>query len=548
MIPSKKYICILLCFIFSFYVKAQSCTCYDFIYLNDTGGPDNKVEKFKVNPIDGSLTEIGSPWLLANGIVDQPHGIAADLNGFLYIGERDTENGEYNIQKFNCNAEKVDGDLSTIAIDNFTDDGYSYNHFSIGNYLYTNIFYDEFNGFNEVRIYDLCTGNLIGCQAPASLWGLSAGTDGYWYGTGWTPIDNQGNWGPGIVKGSLDPATFTDGNGGCGVLESFMTADALNIPSGSQAQGITQDADGSIYISVSAGGGFAPPSYVMKIRPDGTTITSLTDYTTESNTTDNLNWAGARGLVWSQGANMLYVSTGDDCLAAFDTSLNYIPEASVHPPGIFPKQVGIITECCPSPANLTIDTFFCNLNYPIDIPLQDLINCNGIACEGTWTFSDTNIDINYNDCSNSITLNGDKACGSFNLFSEGSNALAQCGQFSITVNIESASIVAATITDNQTLCPIDTPADLVATSPTPDVTYQWQMSTTGCSNFTNIAGATTDTYSPAAISETTYYRVVTSIVGGCAAGNCNETSNCITLELGTDCCTEIQCLSVTIDK
>ncbi len=550
--PSKfpNYLITILCFlyIFSFSSEAQSCVCYDFIYLNDTGGPENKVKKFKVDAT-GVLTEIGNPWLLANGIVDQPHGIAADLNGFLYIGERDTQNGEYNIQKFTCDAEKVDADLSTITIDNFTDDGYSYSHFSIGNYLYANIYYDEFNSYNEIRIYDLCSGDLIGCQSPAALWGFVAGTDGYWYGTGWTPLDDQGNWGPGIVRGSLDPATFTDGAGGCGdALESYLTADALGIPANSQAQGIAQDDFGNLYISVSAGGGFSPPSYILKIRPDGSTISSLIDTAVEADSTDNLNWGGARGLVWSQSSNMIYVSTVDDCIAAFDTALNYIPESSVHPPGVFPKQMGILTECCPFPSEITIDTLLCNLTYPVDIFLQDFMNCDGVICEGKWNPNMENIGIDFNDCDNSIRINGDQACGTFTLFSDGSNALSQCGQFSVTLNIETATIAAATVTGDQTICEGDVPQALKATSSFIDMNYQWQMSTTSCTDgFMDIAGATSDTYTPPTLSTTTYYRVISSKGGNCTTGLCEEISNCVTV-MTEPCCPPQICLPVTVIK
>lgn len=538
---------------FTLNVQSQSCDCSDYVYLNDTGGPLNMVEKFKVDPITGALTEIGDsqngqPWLLANGLVDQPHGIAADLNGFLYIGERDTNNDEYNIQKFTCDGEKVDADLSTPAIDNFTEDGYSYSHFAVGNYLYANIFFGEFNGFNEVRIYDLCTGDQVGCQSPASLWGLVAGTDGYWYGSGWTPVDPvSGAWGPGIVRGLIDPSTFTDGNGGCGNLESWVTADALGVPSGSQVQGVTQDNDGFVYATVSAGGGFAPPSYIIKVNPAGNIVaTSLVDSAIETNDFDGRNWGGSRGIVWSEASNMLYVSSGDDCIAAFDTDLNYVMASSVNVTGSFPKQIGLLKECCPTPNDITIDTLLCNNAYPTEIFLQDLINCDGTICGGTWAEDAFNSGIDYNDCNNSIIIKGEEACGTFNLFSDGSNALSQCGQFTITINVESAEIASATLTGNQTICSGDVPTDLIATSPTPGVNYQWQMSKTDCENdFTDINGANMATYTPPALNETTYFRVLSSLSGNCSSASCKIASDCVIVET-EDCCEPVFCIDFKV--
>lgn len=539
----------------------KGCACKDYLYLNDTGL--GYVEKFEVDAVTGALIEIGDsqngqPWLNANNIVDQPHGIAADVNGFLYIGERDTNNDEYNIQKFTCDGTKVDADLTTPVIDNFTDDGYSYSHFSIGNYLYTNIFDGASTGFNEIRIYDLCNGDLIGCQADASVWGFAAGIDGYWYGAG---AGNDANdvWTNGIIRGPLDPTTYTDGAGGCGSeTEVWKTYADLGLPEPNSAtdfrlMGIDQDESGNVYVAFSQNFGFNPPSFIMKITADGTTTSSLVDSELETDVSDNLNWAGARGLVWSPSANLIYVSSIDDCIAAFTTDLVYVPEASVHTPGNFPKQIGLLTECCPTPNNLTIDTTLCigPLNDPIF--LQDIIDCNGTICEGIWEEGDGNTGLTYNQCDNTVTIDAAEACGSFSLGSNGTGNNPQCGVFHITVNIEVRLIADNTITGNDTICTGSTPTQLTSNASVTSGTlsYQWESSTTSCdAGFSPIGGANNATYTPPALTQTTYYRLVTSVDGDCSSGSCSSTSNCVSIVVDPNCsdCPPVNCLPVTITK
>jgi len=203
--------------------NGQNCACSQYLYLNDTGL--NYIEKFKIDPATGALTEVGDaqngmPWLNAAGIVDGPHAIASDLNGNLYIGENDQTNSEYNIQKFNCIGQKIDADLSTPALDNLTNDGFSFNHFSVGNLLYANIFGDFETGTGDIVIYDLCNGNRIGCMREGYFWGFIEGNDGYWYATGTGAIGGFQN---GIYRGFIDPAAYSDGAGGCGSFELFLT-------------------------------------------------------------------------------------------------------------------------------------------------------------------------------------------------------------------------------------------------------------------------------------------------------------------------------------
>lgn len=93
------------------------------------------------------------------------------------------------------------------------------------------------------------------------------------------------------------------------------------------------------------------------------------------------------------------------------------------------------------------------------------------------------------------------------------------------------NVTAPTIDGNQSVCDSsDSPSTFsttVAATGTGTLTYQWQRSTVGCSGpWTNISGATAATYTPTAVTQTTYYQVrVTSTLNGvqCIAfSNCTE--------------------------
>jgi len=510
-------------------INGQNCNCTEYLYLNDTGL--NYVEKFRINP-DGSLTEIGDaangmPWLNAAGIVDFPHGIASDVNGNVYIGETDPNNGQLNIQKFSCTGEKLDADLSTPAIDNFTNDGFGYSQFTVGNLLYVGI-----DGSGSINIYDLCTGELAGCMREAYIWGHAEGVDGYWYATG--VGSPNGFAGMSIFRGLLDPAAYTDGNGGCGSFELVVSASDLGIPGDARPQGIAQGPDGNLYVTVSAGGGFAPPSYILKIDTNGNILAqSQTDSQIEGNSTDNLNWGGSRGIVYNNG--YIYVTSGDDCIAVFDAAtLTYQPSLSVNVQGDFPKQIGLTTQCCPVNNMFVVDTIVCSGAGSATFSLQDIIKCDGAACEGLWSQDISDPNVIYDPCNSAISVNFvENTCTEYTLSSGSANSNSQCGQFTVELKLESASLVAAQVSANQTLCGNAAPQALIATSSTAGVSYQWQSSTSGCdSGFNNILNATTNNYSPPALSQTTYYRVLTTLAGNCSSKSCSTESNCITISLG----------------
>ncbi|NOT37108.1 MAG: SUMF1/EgtB/PvdO family nonheme iron enzyme, partial [Saprospiraceae bacterium] len=101
----------------------------------------------------------------------------------------------------------------------------------------------------------------------------------------------------------------------------------------------------------------------------------------------------------------------------------------------------------------------------------------------------------------------------------------------VTVNDFNPGSIAA----DQTICSGGDPVAFtsVAASCSGTLTYQWQSNTTGCAgSFTNIAGATSETYDPpSGLSVTTYYRrVATCTINGVP---CGINSNCVTVTVNT---------------
>ena len=84
----------------------------------------------------------------------------------------------------------------------------------------------------------------------------------------------------------------------------------------------------------------------------------------------------------------------------------------------------------------------------------------------------------------------------------------------VTVNIVS-NVLPGTIGSDQTICAGSTPnaftSITLASGGTGTINYQWQQSSDN-STFTNISGATSATYAPTALSQTTYYRRAASTI------------------------------------
>jgi len=524
---------------------AQTCDCTDYIYLNDTGF--DYIEKFQVTP--SGLVEIGDsqngmPWLNADGIVDGPHGIAGDANGRLYIGQGQEGNS---IQKFTCDGTKIDADTTTAAIDNVIDGYFGFNHFIEDGILYipgeTNPNTGGANYPNGRLIaIDICTGEELGCLFDAYFWGFTLNEfDGKWYGTNELTVKTgdlyNPSWGP--VGG--DCGGF--GNGVSNVVQIDTLAannPAISLAgySDTRAQGITFDDAGNMYIVVSSGFGFAPPSSILKWeRTTGIWSQSAVDFSTENTVGDNLNWSGARGITYSQAAGLLYLSSLDDCIAAFDTDLAYQPNQSVHTKGNFPKGLGVVTECCPTEAITIIDTTLCAVSLNDTLFLQDIIACDGIVCEGVWAADINNMGLTYDACDNTIIiLDAQNGCGTFTLVSEG-GGLKQCEAFEIILNVcvQSVSPPEIAVTDND--CDVFTPGSFNLTTPCETGnTLEWSID--GGITWS----ATAPTYNNT-VPITALARCVDNTDNTCASA----VSSAVT-STPTDCCPEPACFGISIQQ
>ena len=114
----------------------------------------------------------------------------------------------------------------------------------------------------------------------------------------------------------------------------------------------------------------------------------------------------------------------------------------------------------------------------------------------------------------------------------------------IVVNKVTAPIVDA----DQNICINgDVEAFTINTPATADGTlsYQWQSSTTDCTNdFVNIDGATTETYAASPLTMTTYFRVIATSTLGTYA--CSDTSNCVSVTVSSF--SSMRCVPFTITK
>jgi len=491
----------------NFNILAQSCTCTEYLYLNEAtqGG---KVHKYSIAS-DGTLTELinnSNAWYPGNSISEMPfpHGLGSDLNGYLYISE-----GFYgNVRRLTC-----DGEIIPASEFIITDGGT--NITTVGNTLYINT-----TTGNGINAYDLCTGNLIGSVCLNGLqlpewadWGFYIDDNGTFYIT-------EGQYESNAIW-IFTPTEADFNNGTCFNPVTNFSAN----PNG--LWGITTDPLGNIYIVAKSGN--PSPARIYKFDSNLNLLTS----TNIDNVDGDGGFYNAIGIIYSETCNCLYVSTQslvDDCVSQFDLNLNYqgaaVPASNNATEA---KGLSILKECCPNPTNLVIDTIFCASQIAQEFNLRSFLDCDGVVCEGIWQPNPNNQGLAYEECTQAVRITSDEACGTFTLSSEG-NEPTQCGTFSITLNIEVLINSMVSISGAQTICEGDIPNILTATSSTIGIDYQWQMSQTNCTDgFTDIEGATSSTYQPSALSSTTYYRVKTSLSGNCATGNCSETSNCVTV-------------------
>lgn len=491
-----------------------SCDCEDIIYLNDPGLGINEVHKFRLLP-DGSVAEIGSPWLapdVPNGTdpLNAPHGAVIDLNGYVYIGDVDSFGGQSGgIVKLSCDGEVLEDRIAGPV-------NFGFNLGMIGNILYIPLNASSSEP-RRIQRWDVCTGDTLPqISFSTNVWGFTVSRDKekLYYSTGWfSPDNNQ------IIE------LNADGTG----QEVVIYDSGDNIGT---YMGLTQDDAGNFYVVHSQSENGVGDTRILKISPTGILLvaTPIDDTLTQiDGATSGYN--GGRGIVWSPSNNRVYVSSFEDCLSTFDSDLNYYPNLSVpYVAGGSPKAISLITECCPSSNRQTLDQIYCSAGGNEPIFLNELFSCEGTICEGIWEPADAFSAAAYDECNQSISGAVAEGCYSFSKTSDGSSTNGRCGAFVLEFNLEVRQVANITVSADQMICPAQTPETLTVT--TSNAQIQWQSSTVSCTDgFSNIVGANSNTYSPPLLSQTTYYRAVVTESSGCSSGNCNFSSDCITIEV-----------------
>lgn len=494
---------------------ATGCDCKEYIYLNDP--PTNEVHKFQVQA-DGSLIEIGSPWLAptvpgSNQPLDLPHGIAIDLNGYLYIGDVDSFNPlRGGIVKLSCDGTVLEDRIPNIDV-------WGYNIGTVDNKLYIPA------PRGPVRIFDICTGAeqppITFEFADESSWGWTISKDQQFYyrATGW--FDNDISQ---VIKGSL-----SDGS-----EEVLYNTTATN---NNTFMGITEDDEGNLYVIENDNNSGRAGARVIKISPAGVLLAATSfDNDLIQNPGMTSGWFGARGITWSASSNSIYVGSREDCISTFDASdLTYRPGRSIgYVAGSDPKGLGIISECCPTSNNQSIDIVQCNQPMGDPISLNEILPCDGgTICEAQWTPVDGFAAAVYNDCNQTIMAGTATGCYSFERSSDGTGANNQCGAFYQRFTVSIANIESGLAAGGeQVICEDEEPAPVTATAATAaggGLTYQWYSSIeTDSTGYMIINGATELSYSPSAaslVSDTTYFRIISDVTT--CNGMCRDTSNAV---------------------
>ncbi len=154
-----------------FSYNLQSCNCTDFLFVNDTG-PD-LVHKFEVLP-DGSVQEVfvnGMPFLPPGVSPSDPHGIASDINGNIYIADIGRNGQQDSLFVFNCAGEPLNGGEALLDAENFL---LRVNNFaSFNEFLY---FVNRRTTGTDIMLVDPCSADTIGRMAvpvnDLNAWGF----------------------------------------------------------------------------------------------------------------------------------------------------------------------------------------------------------------------------------------------------------------------------------------------------------------------------------------------------------------------------------------
>ena len=409
------------------------CECRDKIYLNDEDR--DLVHKFDV-AASGMLTEVsgqggpGSPWL-APGIITAPHGLAIDESGNVFIGQLNSvQNAQVvgPVFELRCDGTVVETD----AIAPFEDF-----NFNVGSR--NGVLYNPDPANNRLEAFDECTGQPIGFinLAPELAndfnlsWGFTIEED-TWY------MVERARTGA-VYTGSLDPAlfNFAGTNSGSFLFNTGLTGNFAALA----GMGITRDSDGNFFLVVNDLGGNGSQAEIIKYDASGNLITNVIDDNNGGAIAANgvPGFWGARGIVYSENTDLLYVSAFENCVAVFDTDLNQISEFNIgNPTAGKPKGIGIAFECCPGNAVTTIDTTVCLFEIGQEFDLGGLIGCDGAFCEGDWEELTASEAIDFDPCRETLTLNGD-GCATLRSESLG-GAGTTCGPAVVLLNICSTPV------------------------------------------------------------------------------------------------------------
>jgi len=455
------------------FAQTPACDCVEYVYLNEPSA--QSILKFEVNPSAVPLTEIlvgGNHWYPGNygsniHGMDSPHGIAADQQGYIYVGE--TGASETNIRRFTCDGEifLVTGPNS-FAIDST---GQKQNFFAIGNVLFN-------NAHGGPNAWNTCTQQFVGKAVFNDLDGNAMPTTGSQinlWGLSYNPVTEMvyataRHGGSASVPASrkhlvwaFTRAQLEDaiengtrinpilGPGPAGVY--FPPVGSKYTPNTSESIfGIVSDNAGNMYIVksvVDANSGASKYAYILKYNASGEFVAhSPVDSVTGIDPANDI--AGFRfaiGITYSEATNRLYVSNftdevNEDCISVFDAAtMNYLGVGAPNPglPAIDDrgKAIGIIRECCPVGCPTTDTTVVASVGDKLYF--SDLIGglCSGTVCGASWIQDPSNMGFVIDSCDNSITIMDVNACGSFSV----SGSSSRCGTLCLTLDLCTVSPV-----------------------------------------------------------------------------------------------------------
>ncbi|WP_216823553.1 hypothetical protein, partial [Niastella vici] len=190
-----------------------------------------------------------------------------------------------------------------------------------------------------------------------------------------------------------------------------------------------------------------------------------------------------------------------------------------------------------SAGSINSDQTICNGGDPNVFTSTDATGLGTISYQ--WQSSTTNCTTGFADISGATSATYDvpaalAATTYYRRIATSTLNGVPCSATSNCVTVTVNAVTAGTIGSDQTICNGGDPAAFTITTAATgsgSITYQWQSSTTDCTNgFANISGATGATYDiPGGLATTTYYRrIATSTLNGVP---CSATSNCVTVTI-----------------